>query len=100
MHPLAAARPGEGSAARFLFRFFTSFRMTKNTDKLLVKYWAGWIKPENMDNPEWLPLWKEAAEKAESDGMELVVFRVPKNKTGSSDMVRQIEQFLQDELDK
>lgn len=66
--------------------------------KLLVKHWAGWITPENMENPEWLEKWKESARLAESNNMELVVFRIPKGRSGSADhnLIEKIERLLQD----
>lgn len=68
-------------------------------EKLLVKYWAGWINAENMQSPDgatWLKAWKERAEKEADEGNELLVFRVPKSKN----MASEIERFLQEKLGK
>lgn len=65
-------------------------------EKLFVKYWAGWHFSNNMDNPRYLRSWKEAAQKAEAENMELVVFRIPKN----SGAVEAIERLLQEKFEK
>ncbi len=60
--------------------------------RLRVKYWAGWHSIDNMDNPGYLESWKGAVQKADDEGMELNVFRLPKN----SRAVEMIERLLQE----
>jgi len=62
--------------------------------QLLVKHWAGWITPENIETPGWLEGWKERAQNAADAGNELLVFEVPKG------MASEIERFLQDWIKK
>ena len=61
---------------------------------LLVKYWAGWLSTQNMDNPGYLDAWKKTAQAAEEEGMELAVFRLPKG----GQAVKIIETMLQANL--
>lgn len=62
--------------------------------RLLIKYWKGWIDPENMNEPNWLHVWKQEAQKANDEGMELVVFKLPKK----SPLISEIEKLLQERL--
>lgn len=50
---------------------------------MLVRFWAGYITPEligqHVKIDAWALAWLERANKAESEGKELIVFEVPKN---------------------
>jgi hypothetical protein len=66
--------------------------------ELMTKYFNGWINLESMDVSNWVDTWFGQAKKAESEGCELVVFKIPKNKNGvmSKDLISQIERMLQE----
>lgn len=64
---------------------------------LKVKFFAGWIKTEAMENNGWFNVWWHTAKKAEDEKKELVVFRIPKNKIGlSNEVIEDIEKLLQE----
>lgn len=66
--------------------------------KLLVYFWKGWLSTENMTDPAWLILWINSVKEAEKEGCQLVVFKVPLNKTNTladPEIVQEIEFLLQ-----
>ncbi len=71
-------------------------------ETLTAKYWAGWMKYEEMENPEWEPTWFKAAINAQLNNQTLVVFRVPNlpGKKMNIDAIIAIEQLLKDWFDK
>lgn len=74
----------------------------KQNQDLRIKFLTGWLKPNSMNEKEWLIIWKDAATKAEFNNMELTVFCIPKYKSGVSnyDVLQHIEKYLQDEFSK
>ncbi|MBK5213613.1 MAG: hypothetical protein JJE55_08145 [Flavobacteriaceae bacterium] len=56
---------------------------------LKVKFWAGWIKPENTISPEW----RKRAREAEARESVLLVFEVPKSQETA--IVELVEKKLQ-----
>lgn len=74
-----------------------------STEFLKTKYLAGWLKANNMAAPEWLPHWIKMSEDAAEKNMELVVFRIPLDKTGimaDENTLNEIESFLQSKFGK
>lgn len=70
--------------------------------ELIVKYWKGLMKFENMDK-NWLEHWRDVAFKTENEGCELVVFKIPKNKIAimaDPYTIEEIEKLLQSKFDK
>lgn len=68
---------------------------------LKPKYWSGLHSIENMELiPGYFETWKRAAKEAEERGNVLVVFELPANNRSplSSDMIKEIEIFLQNKL--
>jgi hypothetical protein len=62
-----------------------------------VVYLQGWIKRENMDNPDWFETWLKSAAEAEANNVDLVVFKIPRASIGkANDTVKDIELFLQE----
>jgi hypothetical protein len=69
--------------------------------RLLVKYWAGWIDPRIIiEEPDaWRRAWLQTALESQTNNLELVVFKIPKDRPGTSadpEAVRFIEKYLQD----
>lgn len=64
--------------------------------KTKVKHWAGFIKPETMQQEGWYEIWLDSAIIAEKNNSELVVFRIPnENPELYNQVVTEIEQLLQ-----
>lgn len=61
----------------------------------IVRFFRGWIKPENMSREAWLPHWKMEAIEANKEGYDMVVFVVPRNNTS---LIEEIEKLLQEKL--
>ena len=65
---------------------------------LKVKYWKGWLRSFNMNEKGYLNQWFNSALEAEKEDCELVVFKIPKNKTGTMsdpETIEHVEEFLQ-----
>lgn len=57
-------------------------------------YLRGWIHPESMDDPQWLPTWQATAKTMLDNGKQLVVFELPNNPDGGR-TIEEIERLLQ-----
>lgn len=70
--------------------------------RLLCKYWRGWLNHTDMvERPElWIELWSNVAKKADEDGFELLLFKVPKENGNTSSIINEIEALLQERFDK
>lgn len=66
--------------------------------ELKAIYLRGWLSPDTMINPGWLPVWVQSAQVCKEEGFGLVVFKVPLNKIGLADTetVEAIEKLLQE----
>ena len=60
----------------------------------------GWLNTTNMNTGDWFSSWFKSASKAEAEGCELTVFKIPKtnnNWGGQADpqLVEEIEELIQ-----
>lgn len=62
--------------------------------ELLVKHCLGWLKHENMQNPEWIQLWINRVKKESDAGHAVVVFSIPSEH--EVQITKEIEQLLQE----
>jgi len=65
---------------------------------MIVKYWAGSVIAENMEDrgQKWFDTWLASAKEADEKDQELLVFRIPRgvNKTIDPDTIMAIESLI------
>lgn len=68
-----------------------------NNDTLKSKHWAGFIKPETMQQESWFHVWLDTAITAEKNNSELAVFKIPNtNFAEYCRAISDIERLLQE----
>jgi hypothetical protein len=72
-------------------------------EKLIRKYWKGWLSGKNARASEdYWQHWEQVSDDADAAGYDLVIFRIPRKKGVSLDgeAIEGIERFLQHKYGK
>ena len=72
--------------------------MIEEIQKLKAEYFQGWLSVRSFGEPGHWKGWRDKAEEQKQQGFDLIVFKMPCD--FSSEVVEEIEKFLQDKFDK